>query len=141
MKPTPIKLTIQRNAFPQRPCELTQLPFVADVKASRGRTVRKFWQIPPVDCYATANNIGAQYAADLVQYLKDNPDPAGAGLLVKIVKDMRDAEGASNKSHGVAVGFFALIEAALAHKGTSFDHYAHAEAQARRVSAFLEAQE
>ncbi len=141
MRTTPPKLTIQRNAFPQRPCAVTDLPFVADVKTPRGRTVRNFWHVPSVGCYGTANVIGAQYAADFLEYLQNNPDPAGLGLLSRIVVAMRAAETYIDESHGITVGFFSLIEAALAHKGTSFDHYAHAEAQARRVSAFLEAQE
>ena len=138
MKTTPSKLTIQRNTFPQRDCELTKLPFVAFVKTSPRGVKLNLWHVPSVDCYATANIIGAQYAADLIQYIKNNPDPAG-GLLGLVARDMRDAPSRGDASHGIDVGFWAIIEKALTHKGDTFDHYGAAEAMAQKTAHFVDA--
>jgi hypothetical protein len=138
MKTTPNKLTIQRNTFPQRHCELTTLPFVAFVKTSSGSKKLNLWHVPTVDCYATANIIGAQYAADLIQYIKDNPDPAGS-LLGWVAKGMREAPRHSDAFHGIEVGFWSIIEKALTHKGGTFDHYGAAEAMAQKTAHFVDA--
>ena len=69
MSTEPKQPIIQRNRFPQRACDLTKLPFVQDVKVGPRRTERKFWCVPEVDYYGEANAIGAQYAADWLQYL------------------------------------------------------------------------
>jgi hypothetical protein len=135
---TPSEPTIQRNTFPQRDCELTKLPFVEFVKTSPGGEKLNLWCVPSVDCYATANIIGAQYAADLIQYIKDNPDPAGS-LLGWVAKCMREAPKRSDASHGIEVGFWAIIEKALTHKGGAFDHYGAAESTAQKTAHFVDA--
>ena len=121
-------LTITRNRFPRRPCPLTSLPFIDDVMVSPRRTERKFWNVPKVDCYATANVMGAQYAADLIQYIKENPDLVGSGFIGQISKEMCQAAHGEDKSHGIAIGFWALIEKALL--DSTLDHYAVAETTA-----------
>jgi hypothetical protein len=138
MKTTPNKLTIQRNTFPQRHCELTTLPFVAFVKTSSGSQKLNLWHVPTVDCYATANIIGTQYAADLIQYIKDNPDPAGS-LLGWVAKCMREAPKRSDASHGIEVGFWAIIEKALTQKGGAFDHYGAAQSTAQKTAHLVDA--
>ncbi|MDP2770899.1 MAG: hypothetical protein Q8O81_13830 [Giesbergeria sp.] len=127
--------TITRNSFPRRPCPLTSLPFIDDVKVSPRRTQRKFWHVPKVDCYATANVIGAQYAADWIQYIKENPDMVGSGFMGTIVKEMYQAAHGDDKSHGIAVGFWVLIEKALF--DSILDHYAVAETTAQRIKAYI----
>lgn len=129
------QISIQRNRFPQRDCDLTKLPFVADVEVLSRRKERKFWHVPEVDCYATANIVGAQYAADWIQYLKDNPGAVGAGLMGWFAKEMYQGQR-DDASHGIAVGFWVLIEQALAQAG-DFDHYACADVTARRVQQYL----
>lgn len=129
------QISIQRNRFPRRNCDLTELPFVADVKVSSRRKERKFWHVPEVDCYATANIVGAQYAADWIQYLKDNPGAVGSGLLGLFAEGMYQTRR-DDASHGIAVGFLVLIERALAQAG-DFDHYACAEVTARRIQQLL----
>ena len=134
MSTTPHKLTIQRNMFPPRACDLAKLPFVGSVKAPTGRgKQRTFWCVPEVSCYATANIIGAQYAADFIEYIKHNPDEIG-GLLILIAKGMREAPERGDVSHGIEVGFWQIVEKALAHKGGTFDHYGAAEAIAHRIA-------
>ena len=128
-------LTITRNRFPRPPSELTNLPFIKDVKVSPRRTQRKFWHVPKVDCYGTANVIGAQYAADWIQYIKDNPDMVGSGFMGCFAEEMYQAAGGEDKSPGIAVGFWVLIEQALIH--SSLDHYATAETTAQRIKTHL----
>jgi hypothetical protein len=135
---TPSEPTIQRNTFPQRDCELTKLPFVEFVKTSPGGEKLNLWCVPSVDCYARANIIGAQYAADLIQYTKDNPDEA-AGLLGWVANGMREAPSRGDASHGIEVGFWALVERSLKHKGGRFDHYGAAEAMAQRITELVDA--
>jgi hypothetical protein len=133
MSTTPNKPTIQRNTFSRRDCELTKLPFVAFVKTSPVGKKLNLWHVPSVACYATANIIGAQYAADLIQYTKDNPDEA-SGLLGWVANGMREAPKRSDASHGIEVGFWSLIERSIKHKGGTFDHYGAAESMAQRIA-------
>lgn len=136
MTADPKKFAIQRNSFPRSNCDIARLPFVQDVKVGPRRTERKFWCVPEVDCYGEANAIGAQYAADWLQYLRDNPGVAGDALMGWFAKEMYlSAKDKSGGSHGVAVGFWALIEQALSHADT-FDHYAAAEAMAQRCAQY-----
>ena len=128
-------LTITRNRFRRPPSELTKLPFIKDVKVSPRRTQRKFWHVPKVDCYGTANVIGAQYAADWIQYIKENPDMVGSGLMGWFAEEMYQAAEGEDKSRGIAVGFWLLIEQALLH--SSLDHYATAETTAQRIKTHL----
>lgn len=129
-------LSITRKRFPRQSCEPTRLPFVRDVKVSQRRTQRKFWHVPKVDCYGTANILGAQYAADWIQYTRENPEIAGSGFLGWIAQEMaQQAVDDECKSHGIAVGFWSLIEQALYQ--SSLDHYAAAESAASRISATL----
>lgn len=132
----PMSLRITRKRFPRRTCDPLELPFVQDVKTGRKR-VRKFWVVPAEDCYATANVIGAQYAADLVQYLRENGDVAGGGLLVSIVKEMHLRAADDGGVCGIAAGFWSLLEHALQSPG-SFDAYGYAEGFAARVKVFLD---
>ena len=136
MATNPKNFAIERNSFPRRDCDIARLPFVQDVKVGPRRTERKFWCVPEVDCYGEANAIGAQYAADWLQYLRDNPGVAGDALMGRFANEMyqgdREKRGGS---HGVAVGFWTLIEQALSHAGT-FDHYAAAEAMAQRYAQY-----
>lgn len=130
----PKNFAIQRNSFPSLIIE--RLPFVQDVKVGPRRTERRFWRVPEVDCYGEANAIGAQYAADWLQYLRDNPDVAGDALMGWFAKEMyQGAKDKSGASHGIAVGFWVLIEVALSHVAT-FDHYAAAEAMAQRYAQY-----
>lgn len=123
--------TIARKHFPRRSCELTWLPFVKDVKVSPRRKTRKFWQVPEVHCYTTANIIGNQYAADWIQYIKENPGMVGSGFMGWIVKEMYPPANGEDKSHGIAAGFWALIEQALIN--SNLDHYTTAERTAERL--------
>ena len=135
MSTEPKQPIIQRNRFPQRACELTKLPFVQDVKVGPRRTERNFWCVPEVECYGEANAIGAQYAADWLQYLQENPGVVGSGITGWLAKEMYQGADQAGGSKGIAVGFWVLIEAALSHAG-GFDHYAAAEAKAQRYTSF-----
>lgn len=130
------QVAIKRNRFPKRSCQLTALPFIVDVKVAPRRTERDFWHVPEVDCYATANVIGAQFAADWIQFLKENPSEAGTNLMGRFASEMYVRGRGDGKSHGIAVGFWCLIETALLHAG--IDHYACAEDMAQRIAAHLQ---
>ena len=135
--PTPH--TVTRKRFPRESCDPTKLPFIKDVKLSPRRTTRKFWHVPKIDCYATANIVGTQYAADWIQYIKENPDMAGSAFMGWITKEMYPPTDGKDESRGIAVGFWALIEKALVH--STIDHYATAEASAQRINGHLANQE
>lgn len=133
MSTEPKQPIIQRNTFPRRECDVTRLPFVQDVKVGPRRRERKFWCVPEVECYAAANVIGAQYAADWLQYLQENPGMVGSGFTGWLAKGMYQGAGEAGAARGIAVGFWALIEVALSHP-VGFDHYAAAEAMAQRYA-------
>lgn len=131
--------TVTRKRFPRESCDPTKLPFVKDVKLSPRRKERKFWHVPKIDCYATANIVGIQYAADWIQYIKENPDMAGSAFMGQIAKEMYPPTSGKDESRGIAVGFWSLIEKALAH--STHDHYAMAEASAKHIHANMANQE
>ena len=125
---------INRNEFNPSPCLFTRLPFVADVRVTPRKKRRSFWAVPQIDCYATANVVGAQYAADWIQFLKQNPEWVGGGITGQIAREMHGSISAS----GISVGFWSLIEAALAAGSTRVDAYAIAQQTAARVQTFLQ---
>lgn len=127
--------TITRNRFIRPICDPTELPFVKNVKTTGRTTTRKFWHFPEISCYATANIVGAQYAADFIQYLKENPDMAGA-LLHSIVKEMYLSGSDKGQNCGIAVSFMGLIEKAIIQ--SPIDHYKSAEATARIINSWLD---
>ena len=97
--------TIIRNEFNPTPRAFTCLPFVADIKIAPRKKERSFWAVPEVSCYATANVVGAQYAADWIQYLKQNPQWVGAATTGHIARDM--CRTSPTASRGIEVGFWA----------------------------------
>lgn len=130
---------IERRSFSPRPASFTELPFVADL--GRGRNKRRsFWNVPPTDDYGHANDVGRQYAADFVQYLKQNPFWVGSGTLGTLIEDMAQ-HPRGEAMHGYAVGFFAFLEQLLYVAANSADHYAIAERDAQRYAAILAARE
>lgn len=130
---------IERRSFPPRPASFTDLPFVADL--GRGRNKRRsFWNVPPTDDYGHANDVGRQYAADFVQYLKQNPFWVGSGTLGTLIEDMAQ-HPRGEAMHGYAVGFFAFLEQLLYAAANSTDHYAIAERDAQRYAEIKAARE
>ena len=128
------KPLIERRSFPPRPAPLTDLPFVADIKVAPRKTRRSFWSVPPTDDYFRACAAGQQFAADYVQYLKENPFRAGSGQTDLIARDMPRHECGDAMS-GYAVGFWSFIEQMLYQAAHQTDHYAMAEAGAQRYVA------
>lgn len=132
----PLFPTIQRNTFNPEPCKFIQLPFVADLKTSPRLKKRCFWVAPEVQSYAAANVIGEQFAADWIQFLKQNPIWIGAGTTGHIAKDMYCPT--TTAAPGVASGFWALIEQILMVGAQHVDVYAIAEASAKRLAAYAD---
>lgn len=126
--------TIQRNTFNAEPCKFTRLPFVADVKTAPRRLRRSFWAVPDVECTASANALGEQYAADWIQFLKQNPEWIGAATTAKIAREMYTTE--ANESSAIAVGFWCLIEKVLIAGAQHVDVYGIAEAAAKRLKPY-----
>ena len=125
---------IKRNEFNPSPCLFARLPFVADVRETPRKKSRSFWAVPQIDCYGTANVVGAQYAADWIQFLKQNPEWVGGGTTGQIAREMHGATSAD----GVSVGFWSLIEAALVAGSARVDAYAIAEQTASSIRTFLQ---
>lgn len=112
------------------PAPLTALPFVADIQVTPHQTRRSFWHVPHIDVphvdnYGAACEIGRNYAAHFAQYIKDNPGWVGGNLLGHIASDIdfSDKSGAA----GYWVGFFSHLEH-LIHEGTrDMDVFADAD--------------
>jgi hypothetical protein len=124
------------NRFPgeRLNCDITALPFVCDVKVAPRRKQRSYWHVPDLD-YASGNVVGAQYGADFVQYLQDNPDSVGMGYMSAIAEHMYSTARTVDQHQGVAVGFWSIIEKALLR--SRLDHYATAQMTADFVASLL----
>lgn len=118
-----ITIPARRNYSPAvKPSSIAALPFVQLPKSLKGGPGSK-WRVPPTDNYERACDIGMEYAAHYVQFLKDNPHWVGVNLLGDIVADMdfNDSTGAK----GYRVGFFTYLERLI-------------HTQAKHVNAFTE---
>jgi hypothetical protein len=89
-----------------KPTSLSALPFV--FRPKRGFKNASNWRVPPTDDYGLACEIGREYAAHFVQFMKDNPYWVGFNRLGEIVSaiDFKDESGAK----GYWVGFFSHLE-------------------------------
>ncbi|NHR07575.1 hypothetical protein HA052_20510 [Chromobacterium haemolyticum] len=102
----------------------TLLPFVSFIP---GRTYPHYWQIEPsYDSYPQAGADGREYAAHLLQWLKDNPLLVGSGLLGRIA---RDIDFANEQQRGVWVAFFNHLERVLSLGLRGLDVFAHVDGQ------------
>jgi len=101
-----------RRDYRPGPASFTELPFVADVKVAPRKKRRSFWNVPKTDDYGHANDVGRQYAADFLQYIKDNPFWVGSNIIGTFVADMA-AHPRGTDMHGYEVGFWAALEVIL----------------------------
>lgn len=125
--------TIVRNSFDPSPCDWGKLPFVTPTNA-RGKR-RDMWVNPPVQSYIEGNVTGEQFAADYVQYLKQNPAWVGSGTMGHIAEAMYVTPIA--KESGTAAGFWSLIERLLHYSAQHVDAYAMAQQSADRLTKWL----
>jgi len=70
------------------------------------------WQVPATTDYAEAYRLGAGYARQYLQLVRDNPDMVGMSMLWWIVRDMNTKQDGAAK--GYMVGFFSMLEKVLA---------------------------
>lgn len=101
-----------RRDYRPGPAPFTELAFVADVKVAPRKKRRNFWHVPQTDDYGHANDVGRQYAADFLQYIKDNPFWVGSNTIGNFVADMA-AHPRGTAMHGYEVGFWAALEVIL----------------------------
>ncbi|KMN32381.1 MULTISPECIES: hypothetical protein [unclassified Chromobacterium] len=87
---------------------LTVLPFVRRLP-QRARI--HCWQVPPIQDYGEACEMGREYAAHLLRLLHGCPQHAGNGLLGLIASDIDYADASAAK--GFWVGFFDCLEQAM----------------------------
>jgi hypothetical protein len=92
------------------------LPFVSASNQERPH----YWNVPRagdhVRDYSEAEAIGRQYALQFMQWLKENPELAGMGVLGWIASDI---DFKNNEHSGYWVGFFSCIERVLFDAGTA----------------------
>lgn len=106
-----------------KPTFLGNLPFVN--LSARAVKDRSFWNVPAVDDYGTACELGRDYGAHFAQYLKDTPYMVGSNVLASVLPaiDFKDPTAAK----GFWVGFFPYLEY-LIYKGTQgVDVFEHVE--------------
>lgn len=94
------------------------LPFVSHA----GKGQHSNWHVPSMQDYAEACGLGREYAAHLLQYLKDNPDSVGSNLLGHIAKHIDFTD--TSVAKGCWVGFFTHLERVLHHGASSIDVFA-----------------
>ncbi|WP_308364314.1 MULTISPECIES: hypothetical protein [unclassified Microbulbifer] len=107
-----MKITLPaRRDYRPEPAPLETLPFVYRPGRGNKKAKRSNWKLPPVDDYGLACDLGREYAAHFVQYLKDNPFWVGKNLLGHILADIDYQDSTAAK--GCHVGFFSHLERLL----------------------------
>ena len=95
---------------------ITALPFVSLRPSARPN----YWNVPPVvealRDYVEAEAIGRQYALQFIQWLRENPELVGMGVLGWIAADI---DFQDDKRNGYWVGFFSCIERYLFDAGAA----------------------
>ena len=88
---------------------MSELPFVNWPGRKGKKAEHSNWSVPAVDDYVMACNLGREYAAHYIQYLKDNP---GCMSVLGHIAASINFEDRSN-TVGCWVGFFEYLERLL----------------------------
>lgn len=120
---------------------LSALPFV--YRPKRGsKELSSNWAVTPTTDYLHACNMGREYAAHFIQWLRQS-DMACGNMLGLIVADMAatvaPARGSEDATHGYAVGFLSYLERLLHHAAGTVDVWRDVEQLAERQAAALAA--
>lgn len=111
---------------------ISALPFMSPKRDNRLIGFRDFWQVPPTDDYVRACEVGREYAAHFVQYMKDNPGAAGENTLGHIAAAIDFSDG--SRAKGYWVGFFSHLERLIYEQTQKADVFAESD----RISARCE---
>lgn len=111
---------------------ISALPFMSPKRDNRLINRRDFWRVQPTDDYVQACEIGREYAAHFVQYMKDNPGAAGENTLGHIAAAIDFAD--ESRAKGYWVGFFSHLERLIYEKAQQLDVFAETD----RISAHYE---
>lgn len=117
-------------AFPQRgnyfpnPHPLSSLPFVG---TQGGDTC--YWVVRPTGDYGRDCELGREYAAHYLQYLRANPNCV-QGLLDAILRDMSKtgSDVPDSLTRGIWVGFISFISDQLQARALQIDPFAECDA-------------
>lgn len=129
----------RRYKLAAREQQETLLPFVRYLPS---RNHPHYWQMPTAaENYAIACAYGRECAAHLLQWLKDNPEYVGSGLLSRVARDI-DFDDHSQRGHWM--GFFNYLEHMLWLGARRVRVYRHLDNQhqlhdAQTLRAWLEA--
>lgn len=107
---------LSRRQFIPAALPLTALAFVTSAKGGN------YWNVPQTSDYGAACNRGRQYACELMQYLKDNPQWVASNILGSLVSDMA-AHKQGTGMDGYAVGFWSALERLLYRAATRENHW------------------
>ena len=86
---------------------MAELPFVR-LPEKKDTEAKGHWYVPSTDNHAQAVELGREYAAHLIQYLKDNPSMVGLNTLYNVVADMDFKTDFA--ARGYQEGFFSQLE-------------------------------
>ena len=99
---------------------MSELPFVSRPERKDKKARHSNWNVPAAEDYGVACEIGREYAAHYIQYLKDNPGQMP--ILNCIVSDI-DFEDKSN-TKGYWVGFISYLDRLLRAQARQLDVFA-----------------
>jgi hypothetical protein len=108
------------ESIPDTHSSFLSLPFVYRAEDDPSRNSN--WHVPPTSDYAHASQIGRDYTAYFVHYLKDHDDGFGVNALGYIVKDIDFSDESGTK--GYWVGFFSYLERLLQAQAKTMDVFA-----------------
>ncbi len=135
---SPITKPARRDYKPeQKPVSPSLLPFV--FRPKRGSKGASDWCVTPTDDYGLACEIGREYAAHFVQFMKDNPSWVESNKLGIIASDIDFTDESGAK--GYWVGFFSYLERLIYAQAKHIDVFADVDLVNARYAKIKAARE
>jgi hypothetical protein len=130
------RLPARRDYKPEVvPASHDALPFINRPKRKSKRNPHTNWHVPPANDYGEACQMGEEYAAHYVQYLKDNPFWVGSNMLGLIAGDIDFKDDTAAK--GYWVGFFTYLERLIHAQSTRMDVFADVDQRHAKYAEFV----
>lgn len=116
-----IPMPTRRDYLPAESTPIEALPFVV-----RDADTWHYWRTQTTGNYGMDCDLGREYAAHYLQWLKDNPGEIGGSHLSCIARDINYK---SAHSEGIWLAFFYFLEQQLGERALQIDPFAITDAQ------------
>lgn len=111
----------RRSYQPAEPTPIEALPFVV-----READTWHYWRVHTTGDYGLDCDLGREYAAHYLQWIKDNPGYASENSLAMIA---RDVNYKSARNHGFWLAFFYFLEQQLGERARQINPFEISDAQ------------